>query len=169
MPVADGHLVHDLPADQLDAIVLAEDTEFDHLLVLVHRESVMTSQWSAGRSRQCWTAHAAIIPRRSQLSQRSEFARAVVKNLLRGGRPRPPPRVRVVASCYPAAAHRRDYSAMSPTIATPTIAITNERAGNDPFAHAFFTGALGFEDVEPGNLVKQILIGPLGQALADTT
>ena len=40
MHVADRHLVDDLPANQLDAIILAENAGVDHLLVVVDTEAM---------------------------------------------------------------------------------------------------------------------------------
>ena len=36
MSVADWHFIQQLPADELDAVILVENAGADHLLVLVH-------------------------------------------------------------------------------------------------------------------------------------
>jgi hypothetical protein len=40
MPVTNRHLLDDLPADELDSIVLAQDAAFDHLLVVIDAEAM---------------------------------------------------------------------------------------------------------------------------------
>src|SRR5262249_45659947 len=41
--ITDGHLCNDLPANELDPVVLLEDAEVDHLLVGCDRETVWSS------------------------------------------------------------------------------------------------------------------------------
>src|SRR5580700_4479697 len=40
-----GHFRHDLPADQLDSVILGEDSRFDHLVILIDGE---LKRWQLG-------------------------------------------------------------------------------------------------------------------------